>query len=56
MCPEPGRGTDYSGGGLVMFPTSGTATFSVEVPRDYPYELILRIQVYIYLHIIYTCI
>lgn len=46
MYPEPDSGTDYSGRGLVMFPPSGSATFYVEVPRDYQYELILRIQVY----------
>lgn len=46
MYPEPDSGTDYSGQGLVMFPPSGTVTFYVEVPRDYQYELILRIQVY----------
>ena len=46
MYPGPESATEYSGQGLVVFPASGTATFSVEVPHDYRYEIILRIQVY----------
>ena len=45
MYPEPGSDLEYSGRGLVVFHVSGTATFSVQVPRDYRYEIILRLQV-----------
>lgn len=43
--PEPGSSVEYSGRGLVVFSQSGTVTFTVQVPRDYRYDIILRHQV-----------
>ena len=45
MYPGPDSSVEYSGRGLVIFPSSATVTFSVQVSRDYAYEIILRLQV-----------
>lgn len=49
MYPGPESAIQYSGRGLVSFPPSGVALFTVIPPRDYTYEMVLRIQVH-YIH------
>ena len=53
MYPDPGSDVRYSGRGLIVFPASGMATFTVQIPRDYRYEIILRLQVGVstYMHL-----
>lgn len=44
--PAPDSSLEFTGRGLVSFPPLGDAIFTVQVPRDSSYEVILRLQVH----------
>lgn len=45
VLPLPGETVPFTGQGFISLSLLQSATFTVEVPQDYRYELIIRYQV-----------
>ncbi len=53
VLPLSGGSVPFTGRGLISLSLLEAATFIVEVPQDYQYELIIRYQVSLISHIVY---